>query len=70
MAKQKKEAEAQVEEQEVGLLDQILTEGKLARDEYQTEAAKDMIGEFVGSGNERRDHDVQEYGRDDQCTYR
>lgn len=47
MAKQKKEAEAQVEEQEVGLLDQILTEGKLARDEYQTEAAKDMIGEFV-----------------------
>jgi type VI secretion system protein ImpC len=50
MAKEKKQAaEAQVEEkeQEVGLLDQILTEGKLARDDYQKEAAKDMIGEFV-----------------------
>ena len=43
MAKQKKEAEAKVEEQEVGLLDQILTEGKLARDEYQAEAAKGTL---------------------------
>ena len=50
MAKQKKQAEAQVEEkeQEAGLLDQILTEGRMARDEFQKERAKDMIGEFVG----------------------
>ncbi|NNF00949.1 MAG: type VI secretion system contractile sheath large subunit [Pyrinomonadaceae bacterium] len=50
MAKQKKQEEVQVEEQEqeVGLLDQILTEGKLARDDFQKERAKDMIGEFVG----------------------
>lgn len=51
MAKEKKQAEAQVEEQEAeapGLLDQILTEGRMARDEFQTERAKDMIGEFVG----------------------
>ncbi len=43
-------AEAAVEEQvqEVSLLDQILTEGKMARDEFQKEQAKDMIGEFVG----------------------
>jgi type VI secretion system protein ImpC len=42
-------AEAQTEEQvqEVSLLDQILTEGKMARDDYQREQAKDMIGEFV-----------------------
>ncbi len=30
------------------MLDQILTEGRLARDEFQKEQAKDMIGEFVG----------------------
>jgi len=50
MAKQKKQEEVQVEEkeQEAGLLDQILTEGKLARDDFQKERAKDMIGEFVG----------------------
>ena len=30
-----------------GLLDQILTQGRLARDDYQKEQAKDMIGEFV-----------------------
>lgn len=50
MAKQKKQEEVQVEEQEqeVGLLDQILTEGKLARDDFQKERAKGMIGEFVG----------------------
>ncbi|MEZ5306138.1 MAG: type VI secretion system contractile sheath large subunit [Pyrinomonadaceae bacterium] len=49
MAKEKKQEDAAVEvqEQEVGLLEQILTEGKLARDDYQREAAKDMIGEFV-----------------------
>jgi type VI secretion system protein ImpC len=35
-------------EQEVGLLDRILTEGKMARDDYQKQQAKDMIAEFVG----------------------
>jgi len=44
---QQQEAQAQVQEQEVSLLDQILTEGKMARDDYQREQAKDMIGEFV-----------------------
>jgi type VI secretion system protein ImpC len=34
-------------EQGVSLLDQILTDGRMARDEYQKERAKDMIGEFV-----------------------
>jgi type VI secretion system protein ImpC len=51
MAKeQKQEEEVQVEEQEqeVSLLDKILTDGRMARDEFQTERAKDMIGEFVG----------------------
>lgn len=48
MAKQK-EQEVQAEEQvqETSLLDQILTEGRMARDEFQTARAKDMIGEFV-----------------------
>jgi type VI secretion system protein ImpC len=46
--KAKQEAAAvELEEQEVSLLDKILTEGKMARDEYQKEQAKDMIGEFV-----------------------
>lgn len=40
-------AAAEVQEQEYSLLDQILTEGKMARDDYQKEQAKDMIGEFV-----------------------
>src|SRR4028118_617362 len=30
-----------------GLLDQNLTEGRMARDEFQKESAKDMIAEFV-----------------------
>lgn len=34
-------------EQGGGLLDKILTEGRMARDDYQKERAKDMIGEFV-----------------------
>ncbi len=48
--KAKQQAEVQVEEQvqESGLLDQILTEGRMARDDFQKERAKDMIGEFVG----------------------
>jgi type VI secretion system protein ImpC len=33
--------------QENSLLDQILTEGRMARDDFQKERAKDMIGEFV-----------------------
>ncbi len=51
MAKEKTqqaEAQVEVEEQEGGLLDQILTEGRMARDEFQKDRAKDMIGEFVG----------------------
>ncbi|NNE68371.1 MAG: type VI secretion system contractile sheath large subunit [Pyrinomonadaceae bacterium] len=49
MAKQKEQSEAQVEEkvEEVGLLDQILTEGRMSRDELQIERAKDMMSEFV-----------------------
>jgi type VI secretion system protein ImpC len=50
MAKQKTEAAATetVEVQQEGsLLDKILTEGRLGRDEFQKERAKDMIGEFV-----------------------
>lgn len=44
-------AEGQVQEQEAGqeagLLDQILTEGRMARDEFQKDRAKDMIAEYV-----------------------
>ena len=51
MAKQQKQdaqAQTQVEEQEGGgLLDRILTEGRMARDDYQKERAKDMIAEYV-----------------------
>ncbi len=50
MAKQKEEAAAAgtVEVKEEGsLLDKILTDGRLARDDFQKERAKDMIGEFV-----------------------
>lgn len=50
MAKQKEDAAVEVREQEVqesGLLDKILTEGRMARDEYQKEHAKDMIAEYV-----------------------
>ncbi|MGI8787335.1 MAG: type VI secretion system contractile sheath large subunit [Pyrinomonadaceae bacterium] len=49
MAEKAKQAETQVQEQtqEVGLLDQILTEGRMARDDFQKERAKDMIGSFV-----------------------
>jgi type VI secretion system protein ImpC len=49
MAEKAKQEAAAVEtqEQEVSLLDQILTEGKMARDDYQKEQAKDIIGAFV-----------------------
>ena len=48
MAEQQQEAQVQTLEQEGSLLDQILTEGKLARDDFQKERARDMIAEFVG----------------------
>ena len=50
MAEKAKQQEVEVQEQEVqetSLLDQILTEGRMARDDFQKERAKDMIGEFV-----------------------
>lgn len=49
MTEKANQAEAKVEEQvqEVSLLDQILTESRMARDDYQKEQAKDMIAEFV-----------------------
>ncbi|CAN5149636.1 type VI secretion system contractile sheath large subunit [soil metagenome] len=50
MADKAKQKEFEFQEQEVqetSLLDQILTEGRMARDEFQKESAKDMIGEFV-----------------------
>lgn len=50
MAKQKEQsaaAETVEQEKEGGLLDKILTEGRMARDDFQKERAKDMIGEFV-----------------------
>ncbi len=40
-------AEAQTQEQEGSLLDKIIAEGRLARDEEQKALAKDLIGEFV-----------------------
>ena len=48
MAEQKQEAQVQTQEQEGSLLDQILTEGKMVRDDSQKQRAKDMITEFVG----------------------
>jgi type VI secretion system protein ImpC len=51
MAKQKEqEAAVQTEEQtqEVSLLDKILADGRMDRDEFQKERSKDMIAEFVG----------------------
>ena len=51
MAKQQQQnanAQAEVQEQEGGgLLDRILTEGRMARDDYQKDRAKDMIAEYV-----------------------
>lgn len=47
----KKETEAVVQTQEAGegsLLDKILADGRMDRDDFQKERAKDMIGEFVG----------------------
>jgi type VI secretion system protein ImpC len=50
MAKAKDDAATQVvetEQQEGSLLDKILTDGRMARDDFQKERSKDMIGEFV-----------------------
>ena len=47
---QETQSQGQVQEQEAasgGLLDQILTEGRMARDDYQKDRAKDMIAEYV-----------------------
>jgi len=47
---EKTESKAAVTEEpqaETDILSRILNEGRLARDEYQTQSAKDMIGEFV-----------------------
>ena len=46
---QETQSQGEVQEQEAGggLLDQILTEGRMARDEYQKDRAKDMIAEYV-----------------------
>jgi type VI secretion system protein ImpC len=40
-------AQAEAVQEEKGLLDQILEDGRLARDETQREWAKDLVGEFV-----------------------
>ena len=52
MANQKEQEAAvqtAVETQEVSLLDQIITDGRMGRDDFQKERAKDMIAEFVQS---------------------
>lgn len=47
-AQQQQEATVQTTEvQEASILDRILTEGRMARDDFQKERAKDMIAEFV-----------------------
>lgn len=45
--KQQAQTEVQETTQAPNLLDQILTEGRMGRDDFQKERAKDMIGEFV-----------------------
>ena len=48
-AEDKKEGtELQTTAPEGNLLDQIITEGKMARDQLQTTYAKDLVQEFVG----------------------
>ena len=50
MATQKEQEAAVVTAEaaeEGGLLDKILAEGRMARDDFQKERAKDMIAEFV-----------------------
>lgn len=45
--KEEQAAEGAAEGEELGLLDKIMQEGKMARDESQLPYAKDLIGEFV-----------------------
>lgn len=45
---EEQQAQAEAVQEEKSLLDQILEDGKLARDESQRAGAKDLIGEFVG----------------------
>ena len=50
MAEEAKQETAQAEEvrEEKSILEQIIEEGRMARDESQKERARDVIGEFVG----------------------
>ncbi|MBE9523186.1 MAG: type VI secretion system contractile sheath large subunit, partial [Proteobacteria bacterium] len=45
---QPESAEEEEIQEEKGLLDQIIDEGRMAREESQKAYAKDLIGEFVG----------------------
>jgi type VI secretion system protein ImpC len=45
--KQKEQAKAETVQEEKSLLDQIIDQGRLARDESQRSRAKDLISEFV-----------------------
>ncbi|SPD72828.1 putative secretion system protein (EvpB-like) [uncultured Desulfobacterium sp.] len=45
---EKQVAQAEAVQGEMGLLDQIISEGKLARDASQQQGARDLISEFVG----------------------
>lgn len=47
MEKQAQAASAQAEAEEGSLLDRIISEGRMARDDDQKSRAKDLIGEFV-----------------------
>jgi type VI secretion system protein ImpC len=44
---QRQAAQAETVSKEEGLLDRIVSEGRMARDESQKEYARDLIGEFV-----------------------
>ncbi len=46
-AEQSQPTSAATSQEEVSLLDQIISQGKMARDEEQKALAKDLIGEFV-----------------------
>src|SRR3954468_10005719 len=47
-AEQTPQSSAAPAQEEVSLLDQIISQGRLARDDEQRALAKDLIGEFVG----------------------
>ena len=46
-AEQSQPTSAATSQEEVSLLDQIISQGRMARDEEQRSIAKDLIGEFV-----------------------